>query len=169
GRDGPGDRRRAAQRAVAAPEPGERGRDQERARAVDGKGVARELGRDGEQHVGRVRRRVRGEQRARGARERVRHGRLLYPRFAPRGSRGAAMDEDLLARVTLCALPNLTRPRARRALETGRDPGGVLARALATRTGERALERAAAAGIRALAPSDPDFPSALRAIPDPPL
>jgi len=79
------------------------------------------------------------------------------------------MDEDLLARVTLCALPKLTRPQARRVVETGRDPQGVLARALAARTGERALERAGAAGIRALAPNDPDFPRALREIPDPPL
>ena len=79
------------------------------------------------------------------------------------------MDDDLLARVTLCAIPNLTRPQARRLLQTGRDEKGVFARARAARTGERLLEAAAAAGISPFAPSHPDFPAALREIPDPPL
>ena len=72
------------------------------------------------------------------------------------------MDDDLLARATLCAA-SLSRPQARRSLEAWP------AHPRSTAAGERALERAAAAGIRALAPAHPEFPAALREIPDPPL
>lgn len=82
------------------------------------------------------------------------------------------MDDELLARATLGAVPGLSRPLARRALEGAVLPAKQvreIARARTERIGERSLEAAQAAGIRALAPGDADFPHALREIPDPPL
>ncbi|HXZ86225.1 MAG TPA: DNA-processing protein DprA [Myxococcota bacterium] len=97
------------------------------------------------------------------------------------------MDEEVLARASLGALPSLSRASARRLLESLGARGvlgasaatlrrslppptaAALAHALASGAGERALASAAARGIRALAPGSAEFPAALREIPDPPL
>ena len=84
------------------------------------------------------------------------------------------MDDELLARATLSVVPGLSRPQARRVLEglgvdLPRNLAREIARARADCAGERSLAAARAAGIRALAPGDPEFPPALREIPDPPL
>ena len=82
------------------------------------------------------------------------------------------MEDEILARATLSAVPGLSRPHARRALEGAALPAKQareIARAWTERAGERDLAAAHAAGIRALAPGDPEFPAALREIPDPPL
>lgn len=96
------------------------------------------------------------------------------------------MDEELVARAALGALPGLSRAHARRligalgsarallgasearlAAHVPRKLAALVARGAAA--GERALALASDSGIRALAPDSPGFPSALREIPDPPL
>jgi DNA processing protein len=97
------------------------------------------------------------------------------------------LDCEIVARAWLGAVPSLARAQARRLLELlGADvllraSAAQLGRALHARlaaelvhardagAGQRALERAAERGIRALAPGEPGFPHVLCAIPDPPL
>jgi DNA processing protein len=98
------------------------------------------------------------------------------------------VDEELVARAALGAVPGLTRAHARRliglhgsarallganaaqlATRVPRKLASAVARAVDARLGERALAQAAASGIRALAPESLEFPAALREIPDPPL
>jgi DNA processing protein len=97
------------------------------------------------------------------------------------------VDDELVARAALGAVPSLSRAHARRVLgalgsrallgasearlaaHLPRKLAAPLARAIASGAGERALTRASESGIRALAPDSLEFPAALREIPDPPL
>ena len=97
------------------------------------------------------------------------------------------MDDEVLARASLGAVPALSRAGARLLLESLgahgvlRASSAALARSLPRRlasavthaipegAGERALAPAAARGVRALAPGSEGGPAALEAIPDPPL
>jgi len=97
------------------------------------------------------------------------------------------VDDEVLARASLGAVPSLSRANARLLLDSlgargvlaarsaalarqlPRALAAAVARTLEAGAGERALESAAERGIRALAPGSPGFPAALREIPDPPL
>jgi DNA processing protein len=98
------------------------------------------------------------------------------------------VDEELVARAALGAVPGLSRAHARRlialygsagalagstaarlAMYLPRKLASAVARAMDARLGERALAQGAASGVRAVAPESLEFPAALREIPDPPL
>jgi len=98
------------------------------------------------------------------------------------------VDDELVARAALGAVPALSRAHARRliglygsaralagagaarlAAQVPRKLATAVARAVDARAGERALALAAACGVRAVAPESLEFPAALREIPDPPL
>jgi DNA processing protein len=98
------------------------------------------------------------------------------------------LDDELVARAALGAVPALSRAHARRliavygsasalvgasaaklASHVPRKLAAAFVRAVDARLGERALAQGASHGIRALAPESLEFPAALREIPDPPL
>jgi len=80
------------------------------------------------------------------------------------------LDDELVARAALGAVPTLSRAQARRFIaDHGSARAAVRARGIDSRLGDRALAAAAAVGVRALAPESLEFPAALRDIPDPPL
>jgi DNA processing protein len=80
------------------------------------------------------------------------------------------LDDELVARAALGAVPSLSRAHARKHIAAhGSARAAVRARGIDPRLGERALARAAGLGVRAILPESLEFPAALREIPDPPL
>ena len=77
---------------------------------------------------------------------------------------GAGDEQDRLLRAAR-ATPHLLR----RALRVGGRRAARLARALRRADPEAELRAAAEAGVEVLAVCDPDYPAALRALPDPPM